>query len=197
MPPAQPIPLLICSIGNPGSAYVHTLHSAGHTVIGALASYLNASSFVKDRAYANGAVSHASFSSAQPLWTLYQSPSYMNESGKPISKAYQSWYRGLGPDSHGARLVILHDELEKPLGAVSVREGQGLSARGHNGIKSLLGQMGKTPFVRVGVGIGRPVSREPNDVAKYVLKKMTPSERERVEGAAGEIMARLRVLSGG
>lgn len=196
MPPLQPIPLLICSIGNPGAQYANTLHSAGHNVIASLATYLSATPFIKDRAFANGAVSHASFSSAQPLWTLYQSPAFMNESGKPIAKAYQAWNKSLEPGSQG-KLVILHDELEKPLGAVSVREGQGLSARGHNGIKSLLQHMKTVPFVRVGVGIGRPVSREPNDVAKFVLKKMTPGERERVEGAAGEVMARLRVMSGG
>lgn len=196
MPPLQPIPLLICSIGNPGAQYANTLHSAGHNVIAALASYLSASPFTKDRAFGNGSVSHGSFSSAQPLWTLFQSPSYMNESGKPIAKAYQSWNKSLAPGTAG-KLVIVHDELEKPLGSVSVREGQGLSARGHNGIKSLLVHMKSVPFVRVGVGIGRPVSREPNDVAKFVLKKMAPAERERVEGAAGEVMARLRVLSGG
>ena len=196
MPPIQPIPLLICSIGNPGAAYANTLHSAGHTALAALAGYISASSFQKDRAYANGLVSQATFSSAQPLWTLFQSPSYMNESGKPIAKAYASWARSLGPGAEG-KVVILHDELEKPLGAVSVREGQGLSAKGHNGIKSLLQHMGKVGFVRVGLGIGRPVSREPNDVARFVLKKMTPLERDKVEGAAGEVLQKLRAVSGG
>lgn len=122
----------------------------------------------------------------------------MNESGKPIAKAYATWRKTLASGSGGGegRVVILHDELEKPLGAVSVREGQGLSARGHNGIKSLLAHMGKTGFVRVGVGIGRPLSREPDQVAKYVLKKMSPAERMRVEEAAGEAFERLRALSG-
>lgn len=175
MPPLQPIPLLICSIGNPGSAYANTLHSAGHTLLASLRSHLQ--------------------ESPQPHWTLYASPSYMNESGKPIAKAHTTWQRGLGGQQ--GKLVILHDELEKPLGAVSVREGQGLSAKGHNGIKSLLQYMGKTGFVRVGVGIGRPVSREPNDVASYVLKKMNAREREKVEGAAGVVYEKLRGLSGG
>lgn len=201
MPPPTPIPLFICSIGNPGAAYAHTLHSAGHTLLASLANLLQASPFVKDKAYANGLVSRPGFGSAQPPWTLYQSPSYMNESGKPIAKAYATWRKTLASGSGGGgggegRVVILHDELEKPLGAVSVREGQGLSARGHNGIKSLLAHMGKTGFVRVGVGIGRPLSREPDQVAKYVLKKMSPAERMRVEEAAGEAFERLRALSG-
>ncbi|KAL1305647.1 hypothetical protein AAFC00_007241 [Neodothiora populina] len=197
MPPLAPIPLLICSIGNPGSAYSNTLHSAGHTAIASLATYIQASPFVKDTKWARGAVSHPSLSSAQPLWTLYQSPSYMNESGKPISQVYQTWMKTLGPERAEGRLVILHDELEKPLGAVSVREGQGLSARGHNGIKSILKSIGKTDFVRVGVGIGRPFSRAPSDVANYVLSKMNPGEKHRIEQAAEEMLVRLRTLSGG
>jgi PTH1 family peptidyl-tRNA hydrolase len=46
----------------------------------------------------------------------------------------------------------------------------------------------------VGVGIGRPVSREPNDVAKYVLKKMTPVERQKVEGAAEDVLNKLMAI---
>lgn len=121
----------------------------------------------------------------------------MNESGKPIAKAYTSWSRTLDRDVAGlAKVVVIHDELEKPLGKVSVREGQGLSAKGHNGIKSLLQTMGRTGFVRVGVGIGRPAGRGSEEVAKYVLGKMTAGEKNKVQEAAGEVMERLRVLGG-
>lgn len=119
----------------------------------------------------------------------------MNESGKPIAKAFATWNRSLAPGEAG-KVVVIHDELEKPLGSVSVREGQGLSARGHNGIKSLLQQMGKTGFVRVGVGIGRPVGRGPDEVAGYVLKKMSAAERMKIEGAVGEVYERLRGVGG-
>lgn len=86
-------------------------------------------------------------------------------------------------------LVVLHDELELPLGQAKVKSGKA-SAKGHNGIKSvqasfqgagILDRLGEN-FVRIGVGIGRPVSREREDVSQFVLGQMTTSEREKVEG---------------
>jgi PTH1 family peptidyl-tRNA hydrolase len=126
----------------------------------------------------------------------------MNLSGKGVAGAYRAWVREQSLSSATTatattgRLVVLHDELEKPLGSVTVREQQGLSAKGHNGIKSCLASLGNIPFVRVGVGIGRPLSREPDHVASYVLKKMTPGERQKVEAAAREVMTRLMALKG-
>lgn len=60
--------------------------------------------------------------------------------------------------------------------------------RGHNGIKSIQAALPNVPFVRIGIGIGRPESREPDVVAKYVLRKMTDRERHSVEGCAGKVI---------
>ncbi|KAK4501631.1 hypothetical protein PRZ48_007440 [Zasmidium cellare] len=190
MPPTKPLPLLICSIGNPGTTYANTLHSAGHTVLNRLASHLNYPAFRKEKSWGNGLLSQGG------EWTLWQSTAYMNESGKGVRAAYTAWNKSLGVGEQG-RLVIVHDELEKELGSLSVKTKQGLSARGHNGLKSILAHLGVAEFVRVGVGIGRPVSRESADVARYVLRKMTEGERERVEGCVGELVERLRGLEGG
>jgi len=89
-------------------------------------------------------------------------------------------------------LIILHDELELPCGKVSIKTSSGGSARGHNGLKSFLGMpnMKQLEFTRVGVGIGpRPLSREPDQVAKYVLKKMSGEQKAKIEGLAGEVWA--------
>ncbi|THW28405.1 peptidyl-tRNA hydrolase [Aureobasidium pullulans] len=184
------LPLLICSLGNPGAAYANTLHSAGHNVVAALATLLQTSQFTKDRSYGNGSLTR-SYSPETP-WTLWQSPTYMNESGKGVSSAYRTWIR----ENPQGRLVVVHDELEKPLGSVTVRDKEGLSARGHNGLKSCLASLGGVKFVRVGVGIGRPVSRAPDDVARYVLKKMTPVERQKVEGSAEDVINKLLAVRG-
>ncbi|GAB7347695.1 hypothetical protein MBLNU459_g5258t1 [Dothideomycetes sp. NU459] len=199
MPPSTgPVALLVCSIGNPGAAYAHTLHSAGHTLVQALGRRLGAPAFAKDRALGNGLAARLPSPAAAAAWTLWQSPAYMNESGKPVAAAWRAFARGGGGGGGGdsVRLVVVHDELEKPLGAVSVRDAAGLSARGHNGLKSVLQHLGKEGFVRVGVGIGRPVSRERDDVSNYVLKKMTPTERDKIEGAADDLIGRLMAMSG-
>jgi len=191
----EPMPsLLICSLGNPGAAYATTLHSAGHVLVNALRLQLSQPTFAKDRMLGNGLVSAPSYGS-EPDWTLWQSTAYMNESGKGVRAAYVQWVK-----THNAprgRLVVVHDELEKPLGSLTVKgNSQNLSARGHNGLKSCIASLRgvEDDWIRVGVGIGRPQSRESNDVAKYVLKKMSPVEKEKVESAAVELLERLRDL---
>ncbi len=121
----------------------------------------------------------------------------MNISGKPVSTAYRSFLSSLpsSSDRSTTRLVIVHDELEVAVGKVKVKRGG--SARGHNGIKSCVEALGGKPFLRVGVGIGRPVGRGPEEVAAYVLRKMTREEREGVEGCVGELLRVLREESGG
>jgi PTH1 family peptidyl-tRNA hydrolase len=188
---ARSIPLLICSVGNPGSTYANTLHSAGHTVLKKLSERLDFQPYQKSRAHGSGLVS-----TGDSDWMLWQSTSLMNVSGKGVKAAHNTWSQAQPADSEG-RLVIVHDELEKPLGAVNLNVRQGASAKGHNGLKSIMSSIGNVPFVRIGIGIGRPVSRESSDVANYVMRKMTPGERAKIEGSVEEVIAKLKELESG
>jgi peptidyl-tRNA hydrolase, PTH1 family len=182
--------LFIASLGNPPPLQT-TRHSAGHIALRSLITYLHFPTPRRDPSYGSGAVSA---SPAIPAYTFYQSPTYMNTSGPTLLKAWKSFASTHGLTNSG--LIILHDELELPLGQVKVKSGNS-SAKGHNGIKSvqaslqgagLLDRLGQN-FVRIGVGIGRPVSREREDVSQFVLGQMTTSERETVEGAV-EVLER-------
>ena len=108
----------------------------------------------------------------------------MNVSGPAVKKAFAKWKKEQGGEG---RLVIVHDELERELGSVHVRSEKGASARGHNGLKSVMAALPNENFVRIGVGIGRPVSRERGAVSEYVLRKMTGREGAAIEGAAREV----------
>lgn len=123
----------------------------------------------------------------------------MNVSGPPLRRAWAYFLRNLPSDAQrqSARLVILHDELESPLGRVKIKSGSGTSARGHNGLKSIAAERDLAGCVRIGVGIGRCESREKEDVARYVMRKMTARERETVERAAGEVMGALWTIAEG
>jgi PTH1 family peptidyl-tRNA hydrolase len=57
--------------------------------------------------------------------------------------------------------------------------------------------MGGIEFVKIGVGIGRPLSREPSAVATYVLRKMKPQEQNEIENAAGPVIEALRAIQDG
>ncbi|KAJ9661741.1 hypothetical protein H2201_006412 [Coniosporium apollinis] len=194
MPPKPPTPLFVASLGNPGPLYSRTLHSAAHVLLQELRGILTFPAFAVSRPLGKGLVSQNLANPDNP-WCLWQSPSLMNTSGVALSAAWRHW--SAAREREGARgvLVVLHDELEKGVGEVKVRTGG--SARGHNGLKSIMQKIPQTPFVRIGIGIGRPESREPNDVAKHVLRKMTEWEESKIEGVAGEVVGILREVSEG
>jgi len=120
----------------------------------------------------------------------------MNVSGKGVKKAWTEFERQIKGEGTQPRLVVVHDELESTLGKVSIREGTS-SPKGHNGLKSCQASLGNIKWWRIGVGIGRPDSRDPNVVAKYVLSKMTASEARAIEKASIGVVDALRQISEG
>ena len=174
-------PLLIASLGNPPPQYRNTLHSAGHTLLSSLQHYLSYPPFAKSRLHGNGLLS-----SGGDNITLWQSPTLMNVSGPALAAAWKAFLRDLpNEDRTRAKLVVVHDELESPLGKIKLKVGG--SARGHNGLKSCVSSFGGVAFTRIGVGIGRPESRESRDVANYVLKKMSAVEVQKVNEGVEEV----------
>ena len=199
MPPTSttslPRNLFVASLGNP-SPYQNTLHSAGHLVLVALQSYLHYPIFQRSSAHASGYVSRGQDA------LLWQSPTLMNTSGPTLAKAWRTFLKDLdGQDARKrARLVVVHDELEMGLGQVKVKK-PGASLKGHNGLKSIASTAagvgpdgGMAQLWRIGVGIGRPSSREKEDVSRHVLRNMTPDEREAIEATAEIVADQLAIL---
>ncbi|KAL5121748.1 hypothetical protein ACEQ8H_000435 [Pleosporales sp. CAS-2024a] len=208
-------PLLICSIGNPGSTYANTLHSAGHMLTTYLSQRKSFTPFTKGlsgqmsvpntltKAFAGLFAGFQRSDAAPPPvdedWTFWQSTSLMNVSGRGVGRAYAEWTKDVkrryGLQTEG-RLVVVHDELESQLGKVTIRDGAS-SAKGHNGLKSCQASLAKTKWWRVGVGIGRPESREPDVVAKHVLRKMSPQEKTALENSAIHVFKALEAIAAG
>lgn len=194
--------VFIASLGNPGSTYAHTLHSAGHTLLEALVSYTGFPSLRVSKQH-TGTKGRYTYSDAQGV-AFWESPDYMNNGGSGLATAWREWLSSqrANDDETGLepRMIVVHDELELPCGKFSVKTGVGASARGHNGLKSFLGMpnMNKLQFTRIGVGIGpRPLSREPDQVAKYVLKKMTGEQKHKIEGIAAEVWKEIEKIQRG
>ena len=95
---------------------------------------------------------------------------YMNDSGMAVAPLV----RRFGVDDL-RRLVVVHDELDLPVGRIRVKEGGGLA--GHNGLKSITAHLHSDAFVRVRVGIGKPPGRRQG--VDHVLK--APGKAERAE----------------
>jgi len=78
-----------------------------------------------------------------------------------------------------AKIVILHDELDLPVGAVKVKRGGGIA--GHNGLRSVQAHLHSLDFLRVRIGIGRPPGRMPG--ADYVLRRPSRADAEAIAHA--------------
>jgi len=188
--------LFIASIGNP-APYRTTRHSAGHILFESLVPLLP----TRFSPTPNHTLSDAEQAVFYKTW---KSPSYMNESGGKLVRRLHKWISTIDTRQRKPTLVILHDELESPLGKVRVKRGgaEAASLRGHRGLISIMEVLrGKgsypprTPaentglsIMRVGVGIGRPDSRERESVADYVLTKMSPKELAAVRAAADPVV---------
>lgn len=217
------VPLFIASIGNPAPKYANTMHSAGHVVLERIRELRNFAAFRPNRRLANGLVTYQAdpilkheftvnpirrltgqLEKAQPAkiatdeenWTLWQSPTLMNVSGKAVRTAFNEWRKETAEFANNGLLVVLHDELERPLGNVRVCPA-GSSHKGHNGLKSLGAHLSNTPYIKVGIGIGRPENRSSDVVARFVLRKMSPHELFTVQEAAGDVIGKLREIQEG
>ena len=114
----------------------------------------------------------------------------MNVSGPAVATAWKAFLRELPSELRPhAKLVVVHDQLELPFGKIRMKHGG--SHKGHNGLKSCIQSLGGMAFSRIEVGIGRPESRQNNDVAAYVMKKMGNTELQKIEDDIDEVMEAL------
>ena len=93
---------------------------------------------------------------------------YVNESGLAVLPLV----RRFGIDDL-AKLVIVHDELDLPVGRLQVKAGGGLA--GHNGLRSIKAHLHSNSFTRIRIGIGKPPSKDRG--ADHVLRAASRSER--------------------
>jgi PTH1 family peptidyl-tRNA hydrolase len=104
--------------------------------------------------------------------TLAYPKSFMNVSGRPVHRLLQQLK--LQPQN----LVLLHDDLEVKTGQIKLKNSG--SHGGQNGIRDVLDVLGhNSPFIRVRMGIGRPIGGS-GDVSGFVLGKFGPTEREKM-----------------
>lgn len=148
---------VVIGLGNPGPRYATTRHNLGFMIVDRLASRwripLNLE--LPDLRIGSGSV-------AKRPTMLVQPQGYMNMSGEALSALQEL---------HVEDLIVLHDDLDLPVGRLRVRHDSGVG--GHRGIASLVRFFGSA-FDRVKVGIGRPPQGVA--VADYVLQRMTAYE---------------------
>lgn len=162
---------LIVGLGNPGEEYRGTRHNIGFEVVELLAREVG----VRLRRQARVQALTATATLAGQAVVLAEPSTFMNRSGAAVA-ALVRYY-----SVPGAQVVVVHDELDLPLGSLRLKNGGG--AGGHNGLRSITTSLGTPDYDRVRVGIGRPPGTM--DAADYVLRRFSRAERPEADVAVG------------
>ena len=162
---------LIVGLGNPGKEYAHTRHNAGFMALDVLADKLGCKI---DKLKYQGLYCQVNDRGRKIF--LLKPQTYMNLSGRSVLQL--SAYFNIPPQ----RIIVMFDDISLEPGRLRIRaEG---SAGGHNGIKSIIQEVGSQDFPRVKIGVGAKPHPE-QDLADWVLSSFSASE-EKALGAALE-----------
>lgn len=156
---------LIVGLGNPGKEYEKTRHNIGFDAIDYISSKYNIEVNRKKfkGVYGDGRISNEKVILLKPT-------TYMNLSGDSVREV-ADFYK-ISNDN----IIILYDDISLDAGRLRIRE-KG-SAGGHNGIKSIIANLGTDVFPRVKIGVGQPVHGE---LVGHVLGKFSNEDREKIE----------------
>jgi len=179
-----PADLLVVGLGNPGEEYSQTRHNAGCWVIDELVRRHGGRLRRGRRDFA--AVDELRIGMHRVAVAI--PTTYMNESGKAVAPLV----RRFGIDDL-SRLVIVHDELDLPVGRLKVKLGGGLA--GNNGLKSVRASLRSDAFARIRIGVGKPESGTMRG-ADYVLRRPARSERPELDRVVGEAADAVEYLAG-
>lgn len=160
---------MIAGLGNPGPRYADTRHNFGFMAVDALLRHCreHAAQTVTETPLrkAKGELHRLELPGIEGQWLALKPQTYMNESG--LSVGHVCGFYKLPP----AQLIVLHDELDLPLGRMKLKQGGGNA--GHNGLKSIAAHLGSNDFLRLRLGIGKP---EHPDTRGYVLQPFAAQE---------------------
>ena len=155
---------LIVGLGNPGKEYAATKHNCGFRAIDLIAQSLNCNI---DKGKFQGLYGQTTYNGAKLY--LLKPQTFMNLSGRSVLQL--SAYFNIPPQ----RIIVLFDDISLEPGRLRVRADG--SAGGHNGIKSIIGELGSQAFPRVKIGVGAKPHPE-FELADWVLSAFSASEEK-------------------
>ena len=160
---------LIVGLGNPGSQYARTRHNCGFRAMDILAEKLGCKI---DKAKFQGLYGQVNYE-GRKLYLL-KPQTFMNLSGRSVLQL--SAYFSIPPQ----RIIVLFDDISLPPGRLRIRPDG--SAGGHNGIKSIISELGSQDFPRVKIGVGAKPEPE-RDLADWVLSTFSATEEKALTSA--------------
>jgi PTH1 family peptidyl-tRNA hydrolase len=158
---------LIVGLGNPGKDYEYTRHNIGFLAIRRLAERLTVKFSLSS--LTNGLVADGEFGGKK--FFLLMPLTYMNHSGVAVRQLIGK--KAIEPGD----ILVITDDFHLPFGQVRLRS-KG-SAGGHNGLASVIEQVGTDAFARLRMGVGKPFAE--GGATDFVLGPFEPAERSRLE----------------
>jgi PTH1 family peptidyl-tRNA hydrolase len=157
--------ILIIGLGNPGKQYEGTRHNLGFRVLDLLAGV--------SQSPGDSGWEHKFDSQFLKLDSviLAKPQTFMNKSGEAVKEILKFY--------PAADMIVIHDELDLPLGSIKIQKN--VSAAGHNGVQSIIDEVGTKNFIRIRLGIDNPQTRDQIPGDAYVLQKFTDDENQLVK----------------
>ena len=160
---------LIVGLGNPGREYENTRHNAGFRAMDILAQKLGCK---PDKLKYQGLYCQATYQGKKLL--LLKPQTFMNLSGRSVAPL-AAFFK-----VPASRIIVMFDDISLPPGRLRIRADG--SAGGHNGIKSIIAELGNQDFPRVKIGVG--AKPHPDfDLADWVLSAFTAQEEKALQPA--------------
>ncbi|MFD2923456.1 aminoacyl-tRNA hydrolase [Halobacillus naozhouensis] len=161
----------IVGLGNPGRKYEKTRHNIGFMIIDELAQQNH---WTMEQKKFKGLFTIEHMNGEKVL--LLKPQTYMNLSGDSL-RLFMDYY-GIEEED----VLVIYDDLDLPPGRIRLRQKGGHG--GHNGIRSIIDQLGTKGFKRLRVGVGRP--SVPMSVVDYVLGTFDKDQQEHVQEAINQ-----------
>lgn len=156
---------MIVGLGNIGPQYKKTRHNTGFIILDSFATRIG---FEFSTQKMNAKLAHGQINNEKVL--LVKPTTFMNESGNAVISLINFYKLGVND------FIIIQDDMDLSLGQIRFRD-KG-SAGGHNGIKSIIEELGTSHFGRLKVGISHPIHQS---VVKHVLGKFDAYQQEKFD----------------
>ena len=152
---------LIVGLGNPGEKYESTRHNIGFSFIDKFSEQIDCP-IIESKFNSL----YSSVNQEDRKLLLLKPQTYMNESGVAVKKV-KDFFK-----ISSNQTIVIYDDLDLQVGQIKIKDTGG--SGGHNGVNSIIENIGNNNFIRIRIGIGKPLEKSMTN--KYVLSKFTKDE---------------------
>lgn len=179
---------IILGLGNPAEEYEGTRHNVGMIALDTFGKKVGASEWKKD-GVRNALISKGELGGEKLV--LIKPQTFMNKSGLAVKDL-------VGSKNKLEKLVVIHDDLDLPLGAMKIVFNRG--SGGHKGVESIVRTVRSEAFTRIRIGIcpttpsGKLKKPDHKKILDFIVGALKPSEMAEVKKMSKKVCEALEVL---